>query len=253
MHPLTTATITEINDIFTVFSPKGRHTQIQNRACYGLSFCKEGKITYTLNGKQTISDQSHAILLPQGQTYDLFCDKTGIFPVINFSCSEFLSSEVLSFPIQYNDIYFSNFEKMKALSLMEGNRAKIMSIFYDILHQISLDASLKNMLIPAINYIETNYRNPKLTNAELARICNISEIYFRKTFTDIYKITPKQYIIDLRINHAKQLLAENRWKVTGIAELCGFSNPYHFCRLFKEKTGVTPTQYAQYTKSLTRL
>lgn len=79
-----------------------------------------------------------------------------------------------------------------------------MSIFYEILHQISLDASLKTMLIPAINYLETNYRNPQLTNAELARICNISEIYFRRMFTDIYKTTPKQYIIDIRIRHAKQ-------------------------------------------------
>lgn len=240
-------TITEINNLFTVSSQKGKITQIENRYCYGLSFCKEGKITYTLRGEKVISDRNHAILLPQGQTYSLHCDKSGSFPVINFSCKDFLCDEILSFPIQYNDIYFAHFEKMKALSLMEGHRAKMMSIFYEILHQISLDASLKNVITPAINYLETNYKDPKLTNAKLAQICNISEVYFRKTFTDIYKMAPKQYIIDIRINHAKQLLTENRLKIADIAEACGFSNPYHFCRLFKEKTGVTPTGYIQKT------
>lgn len=250
MNLLNKITVTEINDIFTVYSPKGKNTKIQNRSSYGLSFCKEGKITYTLNGKQIISDSNHAIFLPQGQTYSLHCDKTGIFPVINFLCNDFWCDEILSVPLRYNDIYFSNFEKIKTLSLMEENRAKIMSIFYEILHQIFLEASLKNVITPAINYLETNYTNPKLTNAELAQICNISEIYFRKTFTDIYKTTPKQYIIDIRINKAKQLLAENRLKIADIAELCGFSNQYHFCRLFKEKTGITPTQYTQYSQSL---
>ena len=32
-------------------------------------------------------------------------------------------------------------------------------------------------------------------------------------------------------------------KINAVAEHCGFSNQYHFCRLFKEKTGLTPTEY----------
>lgn len=236
-------TITDICAIFTVSSPKGRITQIQNRNSYGLSFCSEGKITYTHNGKQTVSDPNHAIILPKGQTYSLYGNKTGIFPVINFLCRDFLCDEVLSLPIQYADVYLKDFEKMKALSLFEENRAKIMSIFYDMLHRLSLESSLHNILVPAIRYLEQNCFDPKLTNAELAEKCNISEVYFRKSFADIYKVSPKQYILDIRLNKAKQLLAENRLKIAAIAELCGFSNPYHFCRIFKAKTGFTPSEY----------
>ncbi|MGN0556693.1 MAG: helix-turn-helix domain-containing protein [Acutalibacteraceae bacterium] len=47
----------------------------------------------------------------------------------------------------------------------------------------------------------------------------------------------------MRINKAKQLLSDGFLKVATVAERCSFSNQYHFCRLFNEKTGVTPTEY----------
>lgn len=102
---------------------------------------------------------------------------------------------------------------MKTLSLFEGNRAAIMSIFYGILNRIALENTGQSRLIPAIRFIENNFHRPSLTNGELARECNISEIYFRRLFTEIYKTTPKQYLIEIRINKAKQLLTDGALKV----------------------------------------
>lgn len=236
-------TVTDIKQLFTVFSPRGRREVIRNRKSYGLSFCAEGKITYEINGKQAVSDVNHAVILPKGQSYSLYGNKSGIFPVINFDCKEFLCSEVISLPIRSSDAYIKNFEKMKALSLFEENRAKIMSTFYNVLYRLSTESSVHNIIIPAIKYIENNYQDPKLSNAELAEKCNISEVYFRKVFAETYKTTPKQFIVDIRINKAKQLLSDGFSKVGAVAEQCGFTNQYHFCRLFKEKTGLTPTEY----------
>lgn len=243
MNTLNKITVTDIKQLFTVSSPRGRKAEIINRKSYGLSFCAEGKITYTINGKRSISDNKHAVILPKGQSYSLHGDKTGIFPVINFDCSDFLCDEVISLPIQYSDTYIKDFEKMKALSLFEGNRTKIMSIFYDMLDRLSTENTPRNIIAPAISQIESNYQNPKLSNTELAKLCNISEVYFRKVFYEMYKTTPKQFIVDIRINKAKQLLSEGIFKISAIAEQCGFTNQYHFCRIFKEKTGVTPSEY----------
>ena len=91
--------------------------------------------------------------------------------------------------------------------------------------------------------ISNNYGDATLTNASLAAKCNVSEVYFRKLFTRHFGISPKQFIIDLRIQKAKQLLAEGAWSVSVVSETCGFSNPYHFCRLFKKRTGITPSEY----------
>lgn len=243
MNIINKITVTDIKELLTVLSPKGRNETIKNRKSYGLSFCTEGKITYEIGGRQAVSDEKHAVILPKGQSYSLRGDKTGKFPVINFDCREFLCNEVISLPIQSSNTYIKDFEKMKALSLFEENRAKMMSVFYNMLHRLSTESSVHDAILPAIRYIESNYQNPKLSNAELAEKCNISEVYFRKIFTETYKTTPKQFIVDIRINKAKQLLSDGFLNIGAVAEECGFSNQYHFCRLFKEKTGFTPTEY----------
>ena len=243
MNIINKITVTDIKELFTVLSPKGRNETIKNRKSYGLSFCTEGKITYEIGGKSAVSDENHAVILPKGRSYSLYGNKSGIFPVINFDCKDFLCDEVISLPIQNSDTYIKDFEKMKALSLFEENRAKMMSVFYNILHRLSTESSVHNAILPAIRYIESNYQNPKLSNSELAEQCNISEVYFRKIFTETYKTTPKQFIVEIRINKAKQLLSDGFLNIGAVAEECGFSNQYHFCRLFKEKTGFTPTEY----------
>lgn len=237
--------VTRVKEIFTVASPKGRFEKIQNRKCYGLSFCYDGQITYTHKDRKIVSDKHHAILLPQGQTYTISGDKTGSFPVINFTCANTLCDTVIALPLQNTAAYLSDFEKIKSLSLFGGNSAEIMSIFYHILYRLSTQNTPCGMIMPAIKYLESHYQEPDLTNTVLAQQCNISEIYFRRIFTEHYKMTPKQFLIDVRINKAKQLLSEGTLKINAIAAQCGFSNQYHFCRLFKEKTGLTPTDYMQ--------
>lgn len=243
MNILSKIIVTDIDGIFTVSSPKGRSEKIYERKSYGLSLCYEGQITYTLNGNKTVSDKNHAVILPKGQTYTLYGNKTGSFPVINFQCAEFLCDTVVSLTIKNPNVYIKDYEQIKALSLFDGNRTKMMSIFYDMLYRLSAQNHDNSVIMPATVYIENNYNNPNLTNAELAKQCNISEVYFRKIFAKCYKTTPKQYIVNIRISKAKQLLAENSLKINAIAESCGFSNQYHFCRVFKEKTGLTPTEY----------
>lgn len=241
-------TITKIKEIFTVHSPKNRKETIENRNSYGLSFCKSGQITYCHNKEKVISDVSCAILLPKNKTYTLKGDKAGVFTVVNFDCTEELCDTVVAIPIEDNTSYINDFEKMKQLSLFEGNNAEIMSILYHTFHRLYQKNSNCKIIMPAINYIKNNYQNPELSNELLAKKCNISEVYFRKMFLKHFSLTPKQYILDIRISKAKQLLSEGILKINAVAFECGFSNQYHFCRIFKEKTGLTPTQYMKENK-----
>lgn len=240
--------ITKIKEIFTVFSPKNRTERIENRPCCGLSFCKSGQITYTHNGKKVVSDTACAVILPKNQTYTLHGDKTGTFPVINFDCDKEPCNTIIRIPIDGNEAYLNDFEKMKKLSLFDGNNAEIMSILYHIFHRLSQKNSMYSIISPAVSYIKGNYQNPELSNKILAEKCNISEVYFRKMFLKQFGITPKQFILDIRINTAKQYLSEGMLKINAISQKCGFSNQYHFCRIFKEKTGLTPTEYMKENK-----
>ena len=159
--------------------------------------------------------------------------------------------EIVSLPLRSADGYMQTFETMKALSLFAENRAKIMSLFYDMLHRLARESEKWHPLMPAIRCLERCYAQAEIKNATLAACCNMSEVYFRRLFAATYQTTPRQYLIDIRLNKAKALLTEGTEKIGAVAEACGFSSPYHFCRIFKEKTGLTPTAYRQQNRIYT--
>ncbi len=237
-------TVTDILDIITVSSPKGRSYTMTRRKSFGLSLCIDGQITYTHKGTNYVSDQNHAVILPEGEDYTLYGDRAGHFPLINFTCTEPICDKITVIPLKEPSAYLKAYEQMETLFFLKGSRTKLMSLFYDMLNRLcSADEPLYNILAPSIRYIEENYDSQSLTVSELAGLCGISEVYYRKLFTAKYGVPPKQYIIDLRIAKAKQLLSGGRLKISAVAEECGFSNQYHFSRLFKERVGITPSEY----------
>lgn len=241
--------ITDIEKPIVVHSKKGRDFQMENRLCYGLSLCISGQITYTMNGKKYISDQSNAVLLPQDGTYSLYGDKEGLFPVINFKCENYNYNEIVVLPLENPQACLKEFEILKDLFFHNESRLKIYSTFYGLLSKISSEnANTYNPLRSVMQYIEENISDAELSNTKLAQKMGISEVYLRKQFITRHKITPKQYILDIRIQKAKQMLVDTPFTVTAIAEECGFSSLYHFCRAFKGKTGMTPTEYANSNK-----
>ena len=234
--------ITKILEACTVYSPNGRSEQMRDRKSYALSLCIDGQITYIQNGIKYISQPNVAVILPKGGNYLIRGDKTGFFPVINFECSDFLCDSITVIPIQNAEQLIADFEELKKLIYFDGNHARIFSIFYGMLHRLSSD-KLPTLLENAIRLIGNEYGDPALTNAQIANTCQISEVYLRKLFSKYLATSPKQYIIDVRLQKAKQLLSEGALNIINISEACGFSNPYHFCRIFKGHTGMTPSEY----------
>lgn len=236
--------VTSINNVFTVYSEKGRCEKMNKRKTYGLSLCSEGQITYVQNGEKYVSNKNSAVILPKGGTYSIQGDKTGLFPVINFSCLGFFSDTVIVIPVQNSESLLSDYERLKKLYYFGKDRMMIFSAFYGILSKLCFD-NTPHYLKVALRMIESNFCDPSVTNAKLAEECNMSEVYFRKLFTEHFGNSPKQFIIDLRIQKAKQLLSEGLLSVSLISESCGFANPYHFCRIFKQHVGITPSRFRQ--------
>lgn len=58
--------------------------------------------------------------------------------------------------------------------------------------------------------------------------------------------TPSQYLILLRLRHAKQLLLNHPYSITEIAEMCGYSNPFYFTNAFRKYTGMSPSEFRKY-------
>ena len=237
--------VTDIQPPVIVQSKKGREFQMTDRQSYGLSLCISGQITYERNDKTYISNPDNAVLLPQGGTYSLFGDKEGAFPVVNFTCNNFRCDEILVFPLEQAQSCIKSFETLKNLFQHSGSSLEIYSVFYNLLDKVFSTKAQKPIPLDfAIKYIEKNLQNPALSNITLANKIGISEVYLRKLFLSHCGVTPKQYILEARIHKAKQLLVDTPFTVTVIAQDCGFSSVYHFCRAFKKRTGMTPMQYA---------
>ena len=88
--------------------------------------------------------------------------------------------------------------------------------------------------------IQENFRQ-ELSVEELAESIDMSVSYFRRLFHEAYGCSPMQYIINLRIENARDLLLSGEVNVTEAARLSGFEDIYYFSTLFKRKTGSTPT------------
>ena len=101
----------------------------------------------------------------------------------------------------------------------------------------------KDEIENALEYIHQHYTNRKITIRELISNSFISETNFRRKFTQKCGCAPHDYISNLRINHAIELLETNYFSVAEVSNLCGFSSPYYFSSLLKKKTGHSPTYY----------
>ncbi|MEE0947060.1 MAG: AraC family transcriptional regulator [Acutalibacteraceae bacterium] len=240
--------VSKIDSIALIDNTAKEKRFINNRFAYAVSFCLSGQITYHFEDKDYISDPNHVVFIPMGKTYYITCEKSGVFPIINFYCCEDLTHfGFCSMKIENTQYYFKSFENLrKTFSLHNSTRdIKALAIFYDMLSRIAGENinSICPCLRPALEFLEANYTDPNLTNKVLAEQSNISEVYFRKLFFEVFSIPPHKYIQQLRISKAKELLKNNRLSINEISESCGYSSVYHFCRAFKTCVGQSAGQF----------
>jgi len=98
----------------------------------------------------------------------------------------------------------------------------------------------------SIKYIQDNLGQPISIN-QLANDINMSESNFCNSFKKIVGITPKEYVTNLKLTKAKEMLKHQN--VTEVAYGLGYDNISHFITLFKNKYGITPKQYKSIGKA----
>ena len=93
------------------------------------------------------------------------------------------------------------------------------------------------------------HRQPGVTVAELAHSVGFSLAQFRRSFGEHIGVSPRSYLINHRLEIARQLLEQTDAPVREIAVQCGFSSASHFIHLFKRDSGLAPRQYRQASRS----
>lgn len=130
-----------------------------------------------------------------------------------------------------------------------GSLFQVMSCFYGAMSVLEKNAGSgaytreHEYVNKAIGYIKSNYGYP-IQVSDLARHIGIDRTYLYRIFTASEGMSPKQYLMQVRINAAKKMLLAGTYTVGETALSCGFSDSASFCGRFKRITGMTPKEFA---------
>ncbi|MEK3725795.1 helix-turn-helix transcriptional regulator [Paenibacillus sp. FSL H8-0034] len=105
----------------------------------------------------------------------------------------------------------------------------------------------EQLLVELANKLETGYRM-KWTNADMAKYLNVHEDYMGKLFKDMMGVGPLKYLNAVRHREAKRLLRETDEKIETVAREAGFDDLHYFSRVFREREGMTASQYRRFSQ-----
>ncbi|MEL6553798.1 MAG: helix-turn-helix domain-containing protein [Cyanobacteria bacterium J06621_11] len=93
-----------------------------------------------------------------------------------------------------------------------------------------------------LDYIDAHL-NQEIKLADLARLLDMSQFHFSRLFKQSLGISPYQYLLQQRVERAKQLLKKTDLLIIDIAFACGFNSHSHLSKQFRQLTGMTPKVY----------
>ena len=103
----------------------------------------------------------------------------------------------------------------------------------------------ENEIIRQAQQYISNHIREKLSVPLVARQVDVSPSYLTALFHKNLQISPGEYIRRIKLQESKQMIRENNLNFTEIAAELQYSTVHHFSRQFKEKFGITPTEYAK--------
>ena len=103
----------------------------------------------------------------------------------------------------------------------------------------------ENEIIRQAQIFISSHIREKLSVPLVARQVDVSPSYLTALFHKNLQISPGEYIRRIKLQESKQMIRENDLNFTEIAAALQYSTVHHFSRQFKEKFGITPTEYAK--------
>ena len=216
--------------------------QVKERPYAALSFRTKGTGSFKMGGKTLFTHPGDVLFIPADMPYEVEYSVSESI-VANLQLCNYTEPEVFHYQNQGDGalLFLQLLTDWQASH--SANQAK--STLYGILEKIDRDQKRSGedtAFAACLQYIEAHFCEPTLDIGSVCESGFISPSSLQRAFLQRLGVSPKQYIIKLRMNKALQLLIENKRSVKEIAFLCGFSDEKYFSRAFKEKYGYPPSQ-----------
>ncbi len=100
----------------------------------------------------------------------------------------------------------------------------------------------ERQLLQVLEYVN-DHLDQDIKLADLAALLDLSQFHFSHLFKQSMGTAPYQYLLQQRVERAKQLLKQTNQSIMDIAFLCGFNSHSHLSKQFRQLTGMTPKDY----------
>lgn len=225
----------------------------KNRKNHGFAIHLDGEKEYVFaDGKTLVVNANDIIYMPKNSTYTVTVVSPGDCYAINFDIDHEETFEPFVINIKNHSAITENFRTAQKVWMRKnsGYITKCKAELYNILYAIQqayfskyFPKNTLNIIKPAVEYIHEKYTKELINIEKLSQMCNITPEYFRRIFKSFYKTSPINYVNNLKITRAKELLETKLYSVTDVAFMSGYTDMSHFSREFKKATGVSPSKY----------
>lgn len=228
-----------------------------------LAYCTEGGGTlHTESGDWSVQS-GDLIVLPAGTSHSYAADRAKPWSLywVHYAgelapqYTEFLGLNQPVAPIGVQPRLLADFEALFALRSTGLNERALVhtasilkAMLTDIATLITAHGVSRGTRIDLdlIQQIMQRRLDRELNLDALAHAANLSKFHFVRKFKQLTGHAPIQHFIQLKMQHACQLLDSTQEPIKRIANRVGYNDPHYFSRLFKRVIGVSPQQYRQH-------
>lgn len=134
----------------------------------------------------------------------------------------------------------------------KASQLHVISQLFELMHQLNaLSPNLDQETISpscklyreAKHLIDIGYNSQDISIQEIADKLGVHRSYLSSIFKDFHKISPKEYLLEVRMNRAKELLETTNQPIKIIAYSVGYLDPLHFSKAFRQYYDCSPSQY----------
>ncbi|MEL6320663.1 MAG: AraC family transcriptional regulator [Cyanobacteria bacterium J06626_14] len=135
-----------------------------------------------------------------------------------------------------NQLYWDSLTNVLAVNLLQRHGVEQLSL------PTYAGGLPRYQLSQVLDFIDAHL-DEEVKLANLAQVTDMSPYHFSRLFKQSTGLSPHQYLLQQRIERAKQLLKQTNQSILDIAVACGFNSHSHLSRQFRQLTGVTPKAY----------
>lgn len=221
-----------------------------------MTYITQGAARYTVNNEAANVEQGSLLVLPKDSTRSAVTFSNQLmhcfsveFTLRNDSGDLSPPLPLVSAPGCHKNI-IHNFHEL-SFSWMDANQGymfKCKGLLMLILHQFMELLVYKDSLLSSdfritkvIRYIAMNY-SERITVKSMADMVNLNPTYFGGLFHQTTGTSLNHYLTQIRIKNAEAMLASGEYKISDVAEVCGFTDTSHFYKHFHVLRGFPPSE-----------